>query len=160
MRDCRRLQKVHQHQFRTRPLADNHGRRWLEKKMKLSNQMKLIYFNPTRSLKLTFTNYKFEKGRYAFYPIMLSRFAEKNEVRQKYQNFIRGDPYELGHCLSDQWKTLPKAQRTRGFSTSCQSNFLKTHQRFKHKSWSHFIFRISTEHQQKISTKHQHLHKT
>ena len=40
--DCRRLQKVH-HQFRTRPLADNHGRRWLEEKMKLPNQMKLIY---------------------------------------------------------------------------------------------------------------------
>ena len=57
-------------------------------------------------------------------------------------------------------KTLPKAQRTRGLSSSCQSNFLKSYQKFKHKSWSHFIFRISTMHQQKISTKHQHLYKT
>ena len=45
---------------------------------------------------LTFPNYKFGKGQYPFYPIKLSRFAEKNEVGQKYQNFIRGDPYELG----------------------------------------------------------------
>ena len=36
------------------------------------------------------------KGQYAFYPIKSSRFAEKNDVRQKYQNVIRGDPYELG----------------------------------------------------------------
>ena len=57
-------------------------------------------------------------------------------------------------------KTLPKAQRTRGLSSSCQSNFLRSYQKFKHKSWSHFIFRISTKHQLKISTKHQHLHKT
>ena len=46
--------------------------------------------------KLTFPNEEFGKGQYAFYPIKLSRFAEKNEVYQKYQNFIRGDPYELG----------------------------------------------------------------
>ena len=31
-------------------------------------------------------------------------------------------------------QTLPKAQRTRGLSPSCQSNFLKSHQKFKHKS--------------------------
>ena len=40
--------------------------------------------------------------------------------------------------------TLPKAQRTRWLSSSCQSSFLKSYQKFKHKSWSHFIFRIST----------------
>ena len=57
-------------------------------------------------------------------------------------------------------KTLPKAQRTRGSSSSYQSNYLRSYQKFKHKSWSHFIFLISTKHQQKISTKHQHLHKT
>ena len=55
-------------------------------------------------------------------------------------------------------QTLPKAQRTRGLSSSCQSNFLKSYQMFKHKSWSHFIFWILTKHQLKISTKHQHLH--
>ena len=63
-------------------------------------------------------------------------------------------------ALASYFETLPKAQRTRGLSSSCQSNFLKSYQKFKHKSWSHFIFRISTKHQQKISTKHQHLHKT
>ena len=57
-------------------------------------------------------------------------------------------------------KTLPKAQRTRGLSLSYQSNFLRAYYKFKHKSWSHFIFRISTKHQLKISTKHQHLHAT
>ena len=31
-------------------------------------------------------------------------------------------------------ETLPKAQRTRGLSSSCQSNFLKSYQKFKHKS--------------------------
>ena len=41
-------------------------------------------------------------------------------------------------------ETLPKAQRTRGLSSSCQSNFLRSYHKFKHKSWSHFIFRIST----------------
>ena len=35
-------------------------------------------------------------------------------------------------------KTLPKAQRTRGLSLS---------HKFKHKSWSNFILRISTKHQ-------------
>ena len=34
-------------------------------------------------------------------------------------------------------KTLPKAQRTRGFSS---------YHKFLHKSWSNFIFRISTKH--------------
>ena len=31
-------------------------------------------------------------------------------------------------------KTLPKAQRTRGLSSSCQSKFLRSYQKFKHKS--------------------------
>ena len=33
-----------------------------------------------------------------------------------------------------QFKTLPKAQRTRGLSSSCQSNFLRSYHKFKHKS--------------------------
>ena len=45
---------------------------------------------------MTFPNYKFGKGQYAFYRIKLSLFAEKNEIRQKYHNFIRGVPDELG----------------------------------------------------------------
>ena len=53
----------------------------------------------TSALKnLTFPNYKFGKGKYAFYPIKLSHFAvKKNKVCQKYQNFIRGDPCKLGY---------------------------------------------------------------
>ena len=44
-------------------------------------------------------------------------------------------------------QTLPKAQRTRWLSSSCQSNFLRSYHKFKHKPWSNFIFRISTKHQ-------------
>ena len=45
----------------------------------------------------------------------------------------------------------------RGLSSSCQSNFLKSYHKFKHKSWSNFIFRISTEHQFQNFSKQQHL---
>ena len=34
----------------------------------------------------------------------------------------------------------------------------KSYCKFKHESWSNFIFRIFTQHQLEISTKHQHLH--
>ena len=44
------------------------------------------------------------------------------------------------------WKTLPKAQRTRGLSSAYQSNFFRSYHKFLHKSWSN-IFRISTKHQ-------------
>ena len=40
---------------------------------------------------------------------------------------------ELGHILV-RVKTLPKAQRTRGLSSSCKSNFLRSYQKFKHES--------------------------
>ena len=33
-------------------------------------------------------------------------------------------------------ETLPKAQRTRGLSSSYQSNYLRSYHKFKHKSWS------------------------
>ena len=39
-------------------------------------------------------------------------------------------------------KTIPKAKRTRGLISACQSS-----NKFKHKSWSNFIFRISNKHQ-------------
>ena len=58
-------------------------------------------------------------------------------------------------CLTE---TLPKAQRTRGLSSSCHSNFLRSYHKFKNNSWSHSIFRISTKPQLKISTKCQNLH--
>ena len=40
---------------------------------------------------------------------------------------------ELGHILV-RVKTLPKAQRTRGLSSSCKSNFLRSYHKFKNKS--------------------------
>ena len=36
--------------------------------------------------------------------------------------------------VNSMMETLPKAQLTRGLSSSCQSNFLKSYQKFKHKS--------------------------
>ena len=42
---------------------------------------------------------------------------------------------------------LPKAQRTQGLSSAYQSNLFRSNHKFKHKSWSTFIFRISTKHQ-------------
>ena len=45
--------------------------------------------------KLNFSNHKFGKGQYAFHPMRLSRYAEKNVVCQKYHNFISGDPDKL-----------------------------------------------------------------
>ena len=52
-------------------------------------------------------------------------------------------------------KTLPKALRTRGLSSSYQSNFLSSYHKFKHKSWSN----SSSESRLSInfSAKHQHL---
>ena len=51
---------------------------------------------------LTFPDYEFGEGQYAFYPIKLSSFAEKNKVHQKCQNFIREDPYKLSQTPLDQ----------------------------------------------------------
>ena len=44
------------------------------------------------------------------------------------------------------YKTLPKAQRTRGLSSAQQSNFFRSYFKFLHKSRS-IIFRISTKYQ-------------
>ena len=56
-------------------------------------------------------------------------------------SFSQSNPKSGKYGIKKQ--TLPKAQRTRGLSSSCQSNFLRLY----HKSWSHFIFRIPTKHQ-------------
>ena len=57
---------------------------------------------------------------------------------------------QMGNCLNCTtgliFKTLPKAQRTRGLSSAYQSNFFRSYHKFLHKSWSN-IFRISTKHQ-------------
>ena len=51
--------------------------------------------------KFAFPNYEFGKGQYAFYPVKLSRLGEKKKVCQKYQIFIRRDPYNLGQTPID-----------------------------------------------------------
>ena len=51
------------------------------------------------------------------------------------------------HILFSILRTLPKAQRTRGLSSACQSNLFRSYHKLLHKSWSNFIFRISTRHQ-------------
>ena len=51
------------------------------------------------------------------------------------------------HILFSILRTLPKAQRTRGLSSACQSNLFRSYHKFLHKSWSDFIFRRSTRHQ-------------
>ena len=53
----------------------------------------------------------------------------------------------VSRCINGaNMQTLPKAQRTRGLSSSYQSNFFRSYHKFLHKSWSN-IFRISTKHQ-------------
>ena len=56
-----------------------------------------------RKKSLTFLSHEFGKGQCTFHPVKLYRFAEKNKVRRKYQNFIRGNPYEPGQ--TPLWQT-------------------------------------------------------
>ena len=83
---------------------------------------------------------------------------KSENLQRKNQGIKMTWGYIFGMVFHFNLKTLPKAQRTRGLSSSCQSSFLRSYHNFKHKSWSHFIFRISTKLQLKIPTKHQHLH--
>ena len=48
---------------------------------------------------------------------------------------------------TQKYKTLPKAHRTRGLSSSYQSYFLRSYHKFKHKYWIKIKIRISTKHQ-------------
>ena len=49
--------------------------------------------------------------------------------------------------IEKQLKTLQKAQQPRGLSSAYQSNLFRSYHKFKQKSLSNFIFRISTKHQ-------------
>ena len=44
-------------------------------------------------------------------------------------------------------ETLTKAKRPKRLSSVYKSRLVKSYHKFKHKSWSNFIFRISTKHQ-------------
>ena len=57
---------------------------------------------------------------------------------RKESEILCGIQSHLYLCSQLYFQTLPKAQRTRGLSS---------YHKFKHKSWSNFIFRISTKHQ-------------
>ena len=50
----------------------------------------------------------------------------------KYGTLLRSQGVEVRVLNISKLKTLPKAQRTRGLSSSCQSNFFRSY----HKSWS------------------------
>ena len=67
-----------------------------------------LYTHTSVLKNLTFPLHEFGKGQYAFYPMKLSRFAEKNEVLQKYQNFIRWTLPNLVKRASTQ-KTFQKS---------------------------------------------------
>ena len=45
------------------------------------------------------------------------------------------------------YETLPKAQRTRGLSSSYQSNLFRSYHKFLQKSCSNLFFKVSTKHQ-------------
>ena len=69
-------------------------------------------------------------------------------LEPKTTHFKRGFPYrKFTKCQAPMIKILPKAQRTRGLRSACQSNLFRSYHKFKHKSWSNFIFRILTRHQ-------------
>ena len=53
----------------------------------------MVLRDASASKNLTFPNFKFGKGQYAF---LISRFAETNEVHRKYLNFINGGPLQTG----------------------------------------------------------------
>ena len=49
-------------------------------------------------------------------------------------------------CFLYKYKTLPKEQRSSGLSSAYRSNFFRSYYKFKHNSWSNFIFRTPTKH--------------
>ena len=71
----------------------------------------------------------------------LETVEDKNESAKTSKVDIRYSPDE---SYED---SLPKAQRTRGLSSSYQSNSFRSYHKFKHASWSNFIFRISIKNQ-------------
>ena len=84
---------------------------------------------------------------------------ENKSQMQQVGNIFRTEQFILARSpartvphISRTMKTLPKAQRTRGLSSTYQSNFYGSYHKFKHKSQLNFICRISTKNQLQIST--------
>ena len=75
-----------------------------------------------------------------------NHFENRPSTRLYFPQHLRMSHIELLWQLKIQTidKTLRKTKQTRRLSSSCQSNFLRSYHKFKQKSSSHFIFRIST----------------
>ena len=81
-------------------------------------------------------------------PMFTSNIRRKREpLKSEFQQLLDTKCRQENIHLKSKLETLPKAQRTRGLSSSFQSNFLKSYQELLHKSWSNFIFRILTKNQ-------------
>ena len=52
------------------------------------------------------------------------------QEKVKLVNYLRNSMHNLNSSEAHIKQTLPKAQRTRGLSSSCQSNFLKSYHKF------------------------------
>ena len=76
------------------------------------------------------------KAEFFLEGIIQSNFVPNSKQQCK----INKNNFFLDH---EGYETLPKAQRTKGLRSSYQSNFLRSYNKFKHKSWLHFIFRNS-----------------
>ena len=59
-----------------------------------------------KTCELTLSNDKFEKGLYAFYPIKLSRFAEKKYSSSEIPKFHKGGPLQTGLKASRPTKNI------------------------------------------------------
>ena len=72
------------------------------------------------------------------------------------QNSIKMCRFKSGPLKNTVMQTLPKAQRTRGLSSSFQSNFFKSYQVLLHKSCSNFIFRILLDQEWTLNSQPRH----
>ena len=68
--------------------------------------------------KLDFSQLWVWKRPYAFYPIKLFHLRGRNKVCQKYQNFMRRDPYKLGRTPLDHQKISKVKHYFGGFQAS------------------------------------------
>ena len=71
--------------------------------------------------------------------VFRKKFTKKRKLNQTWCRFNHARPIFLFPPLPSE--TMPNAQRTRGLSSSYQSNLFRSYHKFKNKSWSNFIFR-------------------
>ena len=66
----------------------------------------------------------------------MNRTSLKLDIHNIFVVFGLQNNFDLKDKYWNIQQTLPKAQRTRGLSSSYQSNYLRSYHKFKHKSWS------------------------